>query len=219
MTVSEDFLKSVNRQFLYYKTLGEKAIGQLEAEQLFISLNEDTNSIATIIKHLHGNMLSRWTDFLTTDGEKAWRKRDEEFDASADIGNQVNKSTSTPFSVTEHRQYDLTQMENNKIELLKQWNEGWDCLFKALKELKPEQLSQIIYIRNEGHTVLEAINRQLAHYPYHVGQIVFYAKLLKKTEWNSLSIPKHKSTDYNADKFSKDKSKKHFTDDELDKLK
>lgn len=198
MTVSEDFLRSANRQFLYYKTLGEKAIDQLEADQLFISLNEDTNSIATIIKHLHGNMLSRWTDFLTTDGEKEWRNRDSEFD----------NDTSTPLSVTE-----------KKVELLKKWNEGWDCLFKALNELKPEQLSQIIYIRNEGHTVLEAINRQLAHYPYHVGQIVFYAKLLKKTEWNSLSIPKNKSSDYNAEKFSKEKSKKHFTDDELDRLK
>ena len=198
MTVSEDFLRSANRQFLYYKTLGEKAIDQLEAEQLFISLNEDTNSIATIMKHLHGNMLSRWTDFLTTDGEKEWRNRDSEFE----------ENTSTPLNATD-----------KKIELLKKWNEGWDCLFKALNELEPEQLSQIIHIRNEGHTVLESINRQLAHYPYHVGQIVFYAKLLKKTEWNSLSIPKHKSADYNADKFSKDKSKKHFTDDELDKLK
>jgi hypothetical protein len=198
MTVSEDFLRSANRQFLYYKTLGEKAIDQLEPEQLFISLNEDTNSIATIIKHLHGNMLSRWTDFLTTDGEKEWRNRDEEF----------SENTSTTLSMTER-----------KVDLLQKWNEGWDCLFKALNDLKPEQLTQIIYIRNEGHTVLEAINRQLAHYPYHVGQIVFYAKLLKKTEWTSLSIPKNKSTDYNTDKFSKDKSKKHFTDDELNRLK
>ena len=113
-------------------------------------------------------------------------------------------------------QYDF---EDKKKALLQKWNEGWDCLFKALNDLKPEQLSQIIYIRNEGHTVLEAINRQLAHYPYHVGQIVFYAKLIKKTEWNSLSIPKNKSTVYNSEKFSKEKTKKHFTDDELDKLK
>ena len=195
MNTSEDFLRSINRQFLYYKTLGEKAIDQLEAEQLFISLNEDTNSIATIVKHLHGNMLSRWTDFLTTDGEKETRNRDGEFDASEELSNQT------------------------KEYVLKLWNEGWDCLFKTLNELKPEQLSNIIYIRNEGHTVLEAINRQLAHYPYHVGQIVFYAKMLKKSEWTSLSIPKNKSNDYNTDKFSKDKAKKHFTDDELDKLK
>ena len=198
MSVSEDFLRSANRQFLYYKTLGEKAIDQLEPEQLFVSLNDDTNSIATIVKHLHGNMLSRWTDFLTTDGEKESRNRDGEF----------SDDTSTTLSVTER-----------KKELLKIWKEGWDCLFKALNDLKPEQLSDIIYIRNEGHTALEAINRQLAHYPYHVGQMVFYAKILKKTEWTSLSIPKNKSIDYNADKFSQEKSKKHFTDDELDKLK
>jgi len=198
MTVSEDFLRSANRQFLYYKTLGEKAIEQLEAEQLFVSLNEDTNSIATIIKHLHGNMLSRWTDFLTTDGEKEWRNRDGEF----------SDDTSTPLSATE-----------KKSEVLKQWNQGWECLFNTLNSLKPEDLNKIVYIRNEGHTVLEAINRQLAHYPYHVGQMVFYAKILKKTEWTSLSIPKNKSKDYNSDKFSKDKSKKHFTDDELNKLK
>lgn len=195
MNVSEDFLRSANRQFLYYKTLGEKAIDQLEPEQLFVSLNEDTNSIATIVKHLHGNMLSRWTDFLTTDGEKEWRNRDGEFDASTELSNQT------------------------KLEVLKLWNQGWKCLFNTLNSLKPEDLDKIIYIRNEGHTVLEAINRQLAHYPYHVGQMVFYAKILKKSEWTSLSIPKNKSKDYNSDKFSKEKSKKHFTDDELDKLK
>jgi hypothetical protein len=191
MTISEDFLRSANRQFLYYKTLGEKAIDQLEAEQLFVSLNEDTNSITTIVKHLHGNMLSRWTDFLTTDGEKEWRNRDGEFENDT----------------------------KDKGELLKQWNQGWECLFNTLNNLKPEDLDKIIYIRNEGHTVLEAINRQLAHYPYHVGQMVFYAKILKKSEWTSLSIPKNKSTDYNYNKFSKDKTRKHFTDDELDKLK
>ncbi len=191
MTAQESFLASTIKQFLYYKTLGEKAMDQLEPEQLFYSINEDTNSISVIVNHLHGNMLSRWTDFLTTDGEKEWRNRDAEFENS------------------------LT----DKATLLKKWNEGWECLFNALNELKPEQLSQIIYIRNEGHTVTEAINRQLAHYPYHVGQIVFYAKQLKKTDWNSLSIPKHKSTDYNAGKFSKEKSIKNFTDDELKKLK
>ena len=197
MTVSEDFLRSANRQFIYYKTLGEKAMAQLEPEQLFISLNEDTNSIAVIVKHLHGNMLSRWTDFLTTDGEKEWRNRDGEFEEDAS-------------------NLDVTE---KKVKLLNDWNEGWDCLFNTLNSLKPEDLSRIIYIRNEGHSVLEAINRQLAHYPYHIGQIVFYAKLVKKSDWESLSIPKNKSKDYNADKFSKDKSRKHFTDEELKKLK
>ncbi|MES2131764.1 MAG: DUF1572 family protein [Bacteroidota bacterium] len=197
MNTPEAFLTSAIKQFLYYKTLGEKAMDQLEPAQLFYVANEDTNSIAIIVNHLHGNMLSRWTDFLTTDGEKEWRKRDEEFE-----------NASTTLSATEQ-----------KADLLKKWNEGWDCLFNALNELKPEQLSDIIYIRNEGHTVVEAINRQLAHYPYHVGQIVFYAKMFKKGEWTSLSIPKNKSTDYNANKFSKEKSIKNFTDDELNSLK
>ena len=191
MEKNSQYLESVKKQFLYYKTLGEKAMEQLEPEQLFISVNEDKNSIATIVKHLSGNMLSRWTDFLTTDGEKEWRNRDGEFNYSI----------------------------KTKEELLETWDNGWNCFFDAINDLKPEQLSTIIYIRNEGHTVIEAINRQLAHYPYHVGQIVFYAKMLKKSDWNSLSIPKNKSVDYNTDKFSKEKSIRNFTDDELNKLK
>lgn len=191
MEINESYLESIKKQFLYYKTLGEKAIEQLEPEQLFLSLNEDTNSIAVIVKHLSGNMLSRWTDFLTTDGEKEWRKRDGEFEN------------------------DL----QSKEEVMASWNKGWNCLFNALNGLKPEQLSEIIYIRNEGHTVADAINRQLAHYPYHVGQIIFYAKLLKKGNWDSLSIPRNKSNSYNADKFAQEKSIKNFTDEELKKLK
>ena len=193
MTTNKDYLESVKKQFLYYKTLGEKAMEQLQPKQLFVSVNEDTNSIATIVKHLSGNMLSRWTAFLTTDGEKEWRNRDGEFDSHFH--------------------------ENDKKEVLAIWNKGWDCFFNTLNALKPEQLSTIIYIRNEGHTVIEAINRQLAHYPYHIGQIIFYAKILKEDEWTSLSIPKNKSNSYNADKFSKEKSIKNFTDDELEKLK
>ena len=189
---NNNYLESVKKQMLYYKTIAEKAIDQLEVDQLFITANDDSNSIATIIKHLHGNMLSRWTDFLTTDGEKKWRMRDGEFDA--------------------------VFTKNNKDSLMQLWNEGWDCFFTAINSLQPEDLSKIIYIRNEGQTALDAINRQLAHYPYHVGQIVFYAKMLKQSEWNSLSIPKNKSNSYNADKFAKEKSLKHFTDDELKKL-
>mgnify|MGYP006145268279 FL=1 len=190
METSSIYLESVKKQMLYYKTIAEKAMEQLEVEQLFISVNENTNSIATIVRHMSGNMLSRWTDFLTTDGEKKWRKRDEEFENTI----------------------------QTREELLNIWNEGWNCFFSAIIDLQPDDLSRIIYIRNEGQTALDAINRQLAHYPYHIGQIVFYAKMLKKEEWNSLSIPKNKSKDYNADKFSKDKSLKHFTDDELKKL-
>jgi hypothetical protein len=191
MDAATSYLESVKKQFLYYKMLGEKAMEQLEAEQLFVSVNEQTNSIAVIVKHLSGNMLSRWTDFLTTDGEKETRNRDGEFEN------------------------DL----QTKEQLLTLWNAGWDCFLGALDSLQPEQLSEIIYIRNEGHTVIEAINRQLAHYPYHIGQIVFYAKQLKKSEWDSLSIPKNKSNSYNADKFSQEKTIKNFTEEEFRRLK
>ena len=190
MEASVQYLESVRKQFLYYKTLAEKAIDQLEDDQLFISLNDDTNSIAVIVKHMAGNMISRWTDFLATDGEKQWRNRDSEF----------------------------VDTFSNKQQMLTTWNNAWDVFFTTLNDLTPEQLSDIIYIRNEGHSVVEAINRQLAHYPYHVGQIVFYAKLLKKGEWNSLSIPKNNSANYNSDKFAKEKSIRNFTDDELNKL-
>ncbi|MFC4818405.1 MULTISPECIES: DUF1572 family protein [unclassified Flavobacterium] len=190
METNTIYLESVKKQMLYYKTIAERAMEQLEDEQLFFSANEDTNSIAIIIKHMAGNMLSRWTDFLTSDGEKEWRNRDGEFETGSE----------------------------SKEELLQLWKKGWDCFFTAINSLQPEQLSQIIYIRNEGQTAMDAINRQLAHYPYHIGQIVFYAKMLKTSEWNSLSIPKNKSNDYNADKFSKEKSVRHFTDDELNKL-
>ena len=191
MEISNIYLESIKKQMLYYKTIAEKAMEQLSEEQLFIAVNEDTNSIANIVKHMSGNMISRWTDFLTSDGEKTWRERDAEFES----------------------------FTTSKSDLLEIWNKGWKCFFNAIDSLEPEQLSQIIYIRNEGQTALDAINRQLAHYPYHIGQIVFYAKMLKKGDWDSLSIPKNKSNDYNSDKFSKDKSIKHFTDDEIEKLK
>lgn len=190
MTINNSYLESVKKQMLYYKTIAEKAMEQLEESQLFYCTNEDTNSISTIVNHISGNMLSRWTDFLTTDGEKEWRNRDTEF----------------------------IESPATREALLQTWNIGWTCFFNAINELKPEDLEKIIYIRNEGQTALEAINRQLAHYPYHIGQIIFYAKMLKNSEWTSLSIPKNKSTSYNADKFSKERSLKHFTDDELKKL-
>lgn len=187
--MTESYLESVKKQFLYYKMLGEKAMAQLEPDQLFFMANEDSNSIAMIVKHLTGNMLSRWTDFMTTDGEKEWRQRDAEFEN------------------------DL----KTKEEVLQLWNKGWDCFLFALNSLEHNQLTNIIYIRNEGHTFVEAINRQLAHYPYHIGQIVFSAKQLKNSSWDSLSIPRNASNSYNADKFAKDKSIKNFTDDEMKK--
>jgi len=183
------YLKSARRQFEYYKQLGEKSMLQVSDEQLFWQPNEETNSIAIIVKHLWGNMLSRWTDFLTTDGEKPFRQRDAEF---------VND---TP----------------DRNALMLQWHEGWQCLFHAMDSITDEDLEQIIYIRNEGHTVLEAFNRQVAHYSYHVGQIVFLAKMMKNENWQSLSIPRNQSAGYNAVKFSQEKGQRHFTDEWLKK--
>lgn len=181
-------LKGILKQFEYYKMLGEKTFSQLADEMLFMQFNEESNSIAVIVKHLWGNMLSRWTDFLTTDGEKKWRNRDAEFES------------------------DIT----NKDELINKWNEGWDCLFAALNDLKPEDMNKTIYIRNQGHTVSEAIYRQLAHYSYHIGQIVYIGKMYSN-EWKSLSIPKNSSKAFNDAKFAADKHKEHFTDEFLKK--
>lgn len=189
--MTTDYLESAIKQFEYYKMLGEKTFGQLTDEQLFWKYNEESNSIATIVKHLWGNMLSRWTDFLTTDGEKEWRNREAEFES--DI--------------------------KDKAELISKWNKGWDCLFKALHLLNKDNFDTIIYIRNQGHSVTEAINRQLAHYSYHVGQIVFIGKMLKGNDWSSLSIPRGDSKKYNAQKFSGLKEKKHFTDEFIKKEK
>lgn len=187
--MNSNYLESAIKQFEYYKLLGEKTIAQLTDQQLYWQYNQESNSIAIIVNHLCGNMLSRWTDFLTSDGEKDWRNRDAEFEAE----------------------------EKSRDALLQKWNVGWSCLFNALHELKEEDLTKIIYIRNQGHTVVEAINRQLAHYPYHVGQIVFIGKMICDSTWQSLSIPKGNSKDYNAEKFSQPKEQKHFTDEYVKK--
>lgn len=173
--MNNNYLNSTKQQFAYYKSLGEKTFEQVPDDMLFWQFNDESNSMATIVKHLWGNMLSRWTDFLESDGEKAFRKRDAEFE------NEVI----------------------SREALLNMWNEGWNCLFNALDALKPEDLDKVVYIRSEPHTVTEAINRQLAHYPYHVGQIVFLGKMLAKQGWRSLSIPKGGSQAFNAEKFSK----------------
>jgi hypothetical protein len=183
--MENDYLQSVRKQFEYYKLLGDKTIAQVTDEQLFWKYNEESNSIATIAKHLWGNMLSRWTDFLTTDGEKDWRDREGEFEN------------------------DIRDRE----ELLAKWNEGWNCLFSALDSLNESNFNQLVYIRNQGHTITEAINRQLAHYPYHVGQIVFIGKMVLNEQWTSLSIPRGDSGKYNADKFAKPRARTHFTDE------
>jgi hypothetical protein len=180
-----DHLKDIRKLFTYYKALGDRAISQVDDQALLWQPSPDSNSIALVVKHLHGNMISRWTDFLTTDGEKPWRNRDDEF---------------------ENPKADRTTM-------LKDWEAGWQCLFAALDQLEREELERIIYIRNQGHTVLEALHRQLAHYAYHVGQIVFLAKLLAGEGWTSLSIPKHKSTEFNKAHFDEPATRSHFTDE------
>ena len=183
------YLESAKKQFEYYKMLGDKTIAQLPDDKLFWQYNDESNSIAIIVKHLSGNMLSRWTDFLTSDGEKQWRHRDAEFE------NDIQ----------------------TKTELIQKWNQGWDCLFNALNSLTVEDLSKTIYIRNQGHSITEAINRQLAHYPYHVGQMVFIGKMICNEKWTSLSIPKRNSKSYNDGKFSEEKHNEHFTEEFLKK--
>jgi hypothetical protein len=171
----EPYLNSVKKEFERYKSLGEKTFLQLKDEDLFWQYNDESNSIAIIVQHIAGNILSRWTDFLTSDGEKPWRDRDIEFNN------------------------DIKSRE----ELLAKWNEGWDCLFNALNSIKEGDWQKKVYIRNEPHTVTEAINRQLAHYPYHIGQIVFIGKMIAGERWDSLSIPKGKSEAFNEEKFGK----------------
>lgn len=159
------------KRFEYYKMLGDKSFEQLSDEQIFWQFNEENNSIAIIIKHIAGNMLSRWTNFLLEDGEKSWRNRDEEF---------INTF-------------------KTKDEVLEYWEKGWKCLFDALNQINDENLYSTIYIRNEPHSVIDAVFRQLAHYPYHIGQIVFIAKMLKNEDWKTLSIARNKSDDFNSD--------------------
>lgn len=168
----EDYIISAKKEFNRYKSLGEKAISQVPDEKIYWQYNSETNSISIIVKHMSGNMLSRFTDFFTSDGEKNWRNRDAEF-------------------------------ENEKMsrdELMASWNRGWNCLFHMLDGLAAEDLSRTVLIRNEKHTVVEAINRQLTHYAYHVGQIIHIAKMICDTGWKSLSIARGASGEFNAKK-------------------
>ncbi|MBE8721250.1 DUF1572 family protein [Sphingobacterium pedocola] len=179
------YINSVIKQFRYYKILAEKAMEQLDDESLFWQYNGESNSIAIIVNHISGNMQSRFTDFLTSDGEKAWRNRDAEF---------------------EHTFHD-------RSSLIAHWEKGWECLINVLSSLRKADLESIVYIRNDGHTVMEALNRQLAHYPYHIGQIVYVAKMVKNEKWKTLSIARNSSAQYNERKFEQDKERRHFTDD------
>ena len=168
--IDNDYIGSVKFQFNQYKKLAEKAMEQVPDDKINWQFNPETNSIATIVKHLSGNMLSRFTDFFTSDGEKEWRDRDGEFE------NEL-----------------LT-----RAELLARWNKGWDCFSEVLNNLRPDDLSKTILIRNEKHTAMEAINRQLTHYAYHIGQIIFIAKMVCDSNWKSLTIPRGESKAFNT---------------------
>ena len=180
-----NYLDSIIKQFEYYKLLGDRTFKQLKDEDILWQYNTESNSISTIVKHIVGNMLSRWTNFLTEDGEKTWRHRDTEFEDTY----------------------------TTKDDMQEAWEKGWQCLFDAITPLTEKDLEHIIYIRNEGHTVTEAINRQISHYAFHVGQIVFVGKMIRGKEWKSLSVPRGKSIAYNNERFNKEKGKRHFTDD------
>lgn len=180
-----EYLNSIKKQFEYYKSIGEKTFDQLDEKDFFWKFNNESNSISIIVNHLSGNMKSRWTDFLTSDGEKEWRNRDLEFES----------------------------IIRSKEELLSKWNDGWKCLFEALNSINVKNFDTDIYIRNQSHSIIEAINRQFAHYSYHIGQIVYIGRMIKGNKWKSLTIPKGKSSDFNDEKFSRGKHGGHFTDD------
>jgi hypothetical protein len=175
MTHQENFIKSALFEFRRYKTLGDNTFLQLNDKELLWKYNETDNSISQIVKHISGNMLSRWTNFLTEDGEKSWRNRDTEFEH--------------PFAV--------------KTEMVTAWEQGWDCLFEALATVNTNNFNAPIKIRNEEHTIIEAVNRQLAHYANHVGQIVLLGKMIKGSKWVSLSVPKDESQAFNSLKMGK----------------
>jgi hypothetical protein len=167
--VSKHYLDEVRRQLRGQKRLAEGAIAQLKDEELFVTLDEEANSVAVLVKHLVGNMRSRFTDFLTSDGEKPDRHRDREFEMTANT---------------------------TRADVVGWWEEGWARVFSAIEGLKPEDVMRTVIIRGEPHTVLQAINRQLAHYAQHIGQIIFLAKHLRSRQWQSLSIPRGKSEEF-----------------------
>jgi len=154
-----------------YKKLADKAIEQLRDDEFFVTLDNESNSVAVIMKHMAGNMFSRWTDFLTTDGEKPNRHRDMEF---------------------------VIEQNTTKQDVMDYWERGWAQVFAALEPLVPDDLGKSVMIRGQEHTVIQAINRQLMHYANHIGQIVFLAKHFRSSEWKSLSIPRNRSAEFNA---------------------
>ena len=169
-SLGQHYLKSSIQQFEQYKKMGDSAIAQIPDDLVSWQPGEQSNSMAVIVHHMSGNMRSRWTNFLTEDGEKPWRQRDAEFEES----------------------------ECSKAEVMAAWESGWKVVFDTLRSLKEEDLSKTIFIRAQGLTVVEAINRQLTHYASHVGQMIYLAKLICGDQWKTLSIPKGASDSYNA---------------------
>jgi hypothetical protein len=167
--VAAHYLDEAHRQMRGHKRLAEGAMAQLKDDELFLTLDPESNSVAIIVQHMAGNMRSRFTDFLTTDGEKPDRHRDREFELSS---------------------------ATTRADLTKSWEDGWARVFAAIESLKPEDVMRTVTIRGEPHTVLQAVNRQIAHYGYHTGQIVFVAKHIRSGKWRSLSIPRGKSEEF-----------------------
>jgi len=169
-TLAEEYLADAIASFRSYKKLADKAIAQVTDEELFVTLDEESNSIAVVMKHLAGNMFSRWTDFLTSDGEKPDRNRDVEF---------------------------VIESNTTRDDVISYWERGWKCVFDAIEPLTPADFTRRVIIRGQEHTIVQAINRQLTHYSYHIGQIVFLAKHFRSSEWQSLSIPRNRSAAFN----------------------
>ena len=167
--IIENFHSDAVQSFRNYKKMAERAMEQVSGEEFFTAIDEEANSIAVIVKHLAGNLISRWSDFLTSDGEKATRDRDAEFEINDD----------------------------SRAALMKHWEQGWKTLFDNIEPLTVNDFSKTVTIRGQVHTIVEAFNRQLSHYAYHIGQIVLLAKHFKSTEWKTLSIPKNRSAEFN----------------------
>jgi len=180
MTLGKEYLQTVIRRLKYYKKLGENAMEQLDEKEIHFRPNDESNSVAIIVQHMTGNMLSRFTNFLTEDGEKEWRQRDDEFEIH----------------------------DYSKQQVIDLWEKGWQCVFNALESLTDDDLLKTITIRQEVLTVIDAINRQLAHYPHHIGQILYIGKIIKGSSWKNLSIPKGQSQAYNQSNDIKDPAKK-----------
>ncbi|HMO79778.1 MAG TPA: DUF1572 family protein [Pyrinomonadaceae bacterium] len=167
--LAEIYKRDASDSFLGYKKLAERALEQVSDEEFFLQIDDESNSLAVIVKHIAGNQHSRWRDFLTTDGEKASRDRDQEFEIT----------------------------DETRETLMDYWETGWQTLFDAIEPLTEEDLEKTVTIRGEPHSVVEAINRQLTHYSYHIGQIVFLAKHLRSSEWKTLSVPRDRSAEFN----------------------